>query len=136
MDVIFTTKNTDKIPYRYLNLVHINPVSWHTIFTSISQTLPDIPLVPYSEWYNSLVQISSKSHAAEKVSAVKLVDFFASGMVQIPEGVKREAMGMGMMQTGVTETVCHGSVGKAGVLGRRDVEGWVEYWKKHGMFNV
>ncbi|KAK7464323.1 hypothetical protein VKT23_006491 [Stygiomarasmius scandens] len=136
MDVIFTTKNTDKIPYRYLNLVHINPVSWHTIFTSISQTLPNIPLVPYSEWYNSLVQISSKSHAAEKVSAVKLVDFFASGMVQIPEGVKREAMGMGMMQTGVTEMICHGSVGKAGVLERRDVEGWVGYWKKHGMFNV
>ncbi|THU89990.1 acetyl-CoA synthetase-like protein [Dendrothele bispora CBS 962.96] len=132
-----TNPDSSSTSYQYLNFVHTTLASWHTLFTSLSQALGgNIPLVPYNQWYSSLEQISMKPQAAEKVSAVKLVDFFAAGIIDLGPGVKREAMGMGMLETGMTEKVCRESIGKANGLNEKDTERWVEYWRECGMFRV
>ncbi|THU97092.1 hypothetical protein K435DRAFT_857895 [Dendrothele bispora CBS 962.96] len=91
VDVIFYPSDSS---YLYLNLVHVNPVSWHSIFVSIAETLGGLPLVPYEKWYTTLKEISAKPGTAEKITAVNLVDFFAPTLT---ENDNREAMGMKMM---------------------------------------
>ncbi|KAF5360057.1 hypothetical protein D9758_007606 [Tetrapyrgos nigripes] len=131
LDVIFSPFTG----YRYLNLVHVHPVFWHDLFTNIAQSLGNLPLPPYTQWYDALKDVSTKSHAAEKVTAVRMVDFFASGTIDFGVDANREAMGMGKMVTEMTKKLCP-SVGRAGPLTGEDTEKWIGYWKKHGMFDM
>ncbi|THU93668.1 acetyl-CoA synthetase-like protein [Dendrothele bispora CBS 962.96] len=120
---------------RYVNLVHPNPVSWHNLFSEIALSLGNLPLVPYVQWYSALKDVSSKPYAAEKVTAVRILDFFAAGTIDFAANAKREAMGMGMMATDIAKRLCP-SLAAASPLSGEDASKWVTYWREHGMFEI
>ncbi|KAJ6472500.1 putative aminoadipate reductase [Mycena sanguinolenta] len=78
MDVAFapTTAESKNV----YNLVHPRPVSWNFVAKSLRETLakkgfPELPLVPFSEWFNKLEAAAEKSDA-RTIPGISLIGFF------------------------------------------------------------
>ncbi|EJT96908.1 hypothetical protein DACRYDRAFT_112250 [Dacryopinax primogenitus] len=100
-----------------------------------------VPVVPFGEWYSMLEKAATTGgpQAAESNPAIKLMDFFGRGYKALEENTKqgkykpKEAMGMPDLQTNKAVEVSETLRGSK-VLGQEDVQLWLGYWEKHGMF--
>ncbi|KZO93870.1 acetyl-CoA synthetase-like protein [Calocera viscosa TUFC12733] len=125
--------------FRYLNLVHPNPTSWDDIFAAMSKEL-GVPLIPFQDWVAQVEQESAAGgrSAAERIPAIKLLDFFR----RIVSGGSPELGGSGSpARAGQTQFETTNAVQVSETLrtlqrlNEDDVERWLQYWRKHSLFD-
>ncbi|MBW0473423.1 hypothetical protein O181_013138 [Austropuccinia psidii MF-1] len=156
-DIAFYQRSdAHKKPYEliYRHLIHPKPTTWHSIIERIRQVLSNekhssgglgkqqIELVSYKEWLQRLV--NAKEEGAYKevfgvIGALKLIEYFENQLTQggLHETPRKgfEAMGVKRMITRLSETEsahlrdCH-------PIGENDVDKWLNYWRKTGLFQM
>ncbi|KAJ8488944.1 hypothetical protein ONZ45_g13773 [Pleurotus djamor] len=131
------------LPNLVSHLVHPHPVSAKQLFQSIgAQFTPPLPLVPYAEWAKQLEDIGNTSRSdrkkqqelLEKVPALKLLEFFKSG-VPIEEAASAEhgeAMGIPLLDTSETQKASPALGGVERQVGEEDARSWILYWREVG----
>jgi len=135
--------STDGEKYRYLNLVHPHPTSWNTVFSSMATQL-SLPLVPFKTWVENVEQEAEKGgpRAAERIPAIKLLEFFRQAAKGVDpttsedgvEGHKSgEATGKAEFETGKAVRISE-TLKSLEMLSEKDVELWLGYWRRHGLF--
>ncbi|KAJ7628955.1 acyl transferase domain-containing protein [Roridomyces roridus] len=96
------------------HLVHPRPTTWRALMDHMVSLLGGT-LVPYEEWLGRL------KHASGGLAALRLLDFFQSGLPHVRVDSKRAVQ--------ASETLGSEHLMQ---LGRADVESWVKYWKESG----
>lgn len=115
-----------------LHLVHPRPVSWTSIFQTVSQTL-EVPLVPYSEWFAKLEKSLEDKSVSEvdqmrRNPALRLLEFFRKGLTDDP---RTEFPGIVKLEIDKALRVSPTFQGSP-QLGASDVNLWLAFWKKTG----
>ncbi|KAJ7640716.1 hypothetical protein DFH06DRAFT_1429524 [Mycena polygramma] len=109
---------------RYLHLSHPQPMPIADILSPISNVL-GLPLVPYSQWLDSLEAAATQESAASTNPGVRLADFFRA----YREGnADQEAF----FPVSLSNACAVGFLGSLSPLGAEDVEGWVDYLRRVG----
>ncbi|KAJ7619690.1 hypothetical protein FB45DRAFT_931421 [Roridomyces roridus] len=107
---------------RTLHVVHPEPVHWDTLFRPLAKAL-GVPLVPYPEWFARL-------KAAEDVSALKLLDMWATGL---KPRHNCESMGLTARVSGSAGKMFSPTLnGTVPSLGEEDVQRWLAHWTHVG----
>ncbi|KZT58729.1 acetyl-CoA synthetase-like protein [Calocera cornea HHB12733] len=124
---------------RYFHLVHPRSTTWHAIFGAVSSSV-SVPLIPYVDWIAKLESAASlaasKPSIAERIPAIKLIDFLRRGLLS--EGdqpgknayKRKEAIGVDLETTQSVQM--SETLRGLDILSENDVERWIQYWKKHG----
>ncbi|KAL0578153.1 hypothetical protein V5O48_003858 [Marasmius crinis-equi] len=112
------------------HLVHPKPIPWTVLAQAFSRAL-NAPLVPYSEWLQSLEKLA-ENPGGINLNAFVLLDFFRAILARVDE-TESEAFGVPIMSA--QHIVQHSrslSDSDKGLeqLGERDVAKWLEYWQK------
>ncbi|ETW81166.1 tridomain enzyme adenylation-thiolation-dehydrogenase [Heterobasidion irregulare TC 32-1] len=121
-----------------VHIMHPRPVPWSSIITPLAKAL-DVPLLPYSEWLQSLQNTSSSISGSMTTPAVLLANYFASlekkdrrGQT---EGRAREHVGRNMhvfsVERGQKTSRTLGDPTLA-PLGTQNAEKWLKFWKQGG----
>ncbi|KAH8088917.1 hypothetical protein BXZ70DRAFT_954747 [Cristinia sonorae] len=127
------------------NVVHPNPVSWRDVFAALNDVVGNrMKVISLSEWVKK-VEILSSSTSTYDVHvylAIKLLRFFKalvhSESAHADKAGGRavvEAAGLPTLQTTRAEELSL-SLRLAPAIGMRDVEGWVNYWRRVGFIDV
>ncbi|KZO93862.1 acetyl-CoA synthetase-like protein [Calocera viscosa TUFC12733] len=140
IDVMHYTATKPGNECQYLNLVHPDPIAWDQVLGIVAQKM-DCKLVPFSKWVNRLEEAAEDPTEVEGNPAIKLLDFYRSAAVasatrerQDSASYKpKEAMGLPDLETGKAEE-CSLVLKDMKCLGAEDVEKWMEYWTKQGLF--
>ena len=116
--------------YPVLHLAHPRPVAWNTILSTVSHAL-DLPLVPYSEWIQTLkksregLSAQQETDAYQANPALKLLDFFTSANVN----ALGEALGVPNMDlTKAVKAAPALSEDNLPQLNEVNVSRWLAYW--------
>ncbi|KAJ7096117.1 hypothetical protein C8R44DRAFT_813206 [Mycena epipterygia] len=112
---------------RHMHLSHPHPVPMADILSPLSEIL-GIPLVPYSNWLESLEAAASQESGASANPGVRLIDFFRSYRDVTPD---QEAFFPAFLSNTVAvETSL--SLSSVVPLTAQDVEGWTSYLRGGG----
>ncbi|THU95611.1 hypothetical protein K435DRAFT_859397 [Dendrothele bispora CBS 962.96] len=150
VDMYATTKGM-------VHLVHPRPVSWRSLMKEIAQDM-NVPLVPYSEWFNRLeVEASSAATVSTSVpdsasalvstslspygknTAISLVDYYRLGTRPSSEfRAPTESMHLEPDVSILKATLASQTLANPDIvgLGRGDVEYWLEGWRKEGFLPI
>ncbi|KAJ7210990.1 hypothetical protein C8J57DRAFT_1400321 [Mycena rebaudengoi] len=112
---------------RYAHIIHPHPVPMTHILSPVSRIL-DIPLVPYSDWLESLDKTASHESEASANPAVRLIDFFRTYREVAPD---QEAFFPAVLSTTVSIRTAP-SLASAAALTAQDVEVWTAYLRQGG----
>jgi len=127
-------------PTHLVHLVHPRPMSWHILAAAISGEFA-VPLVPFATWLAKLEQ-----HAAQSLSggsadgavvrslrALHLLPMFRGMAGNVGKG--RRALGMADMDVSRAKEAS-GTMADPEMrqLGADDVQRWLAYWRKVGLF--
>ena len=124
-----------------MHLVHPRPVSWHALATAVSAEL-NVPLVPYAVWLRTLEQYAAQSLAGASAAApavrtlraLHLLPMYRAMGEKVGRG--RRALGMaGMDVARATAASPMLADPELRQLGAADVQAWVAYWRKVGLFS-
>ncbi|TCD70281.1 putative NRPS-like protein biosynthetic cluster [Steccherinum ochraceum] len=121
-------------PYPILHLAHPRPVPWNAIITPIARKL-SLPLVPYTEWVDTLAASGEGLDAKSEVEmmkvnpALRILDFFMSARGGPAVESTKEAMAMPelSLERAVDVAQALGSK-RLPKLGEKDALGWLAYW--------
>ncbi|KZT73708.1 acetyl-CoA synthetase-like protein [Daedalea quercina L-15889] len=130
-------------PTHLVHLVHPRPVAWHALAAAVSAEF-GVPLVPYAAWLSKLEQYAAQSLAgagaqgAEMVRslrALRLLPMFRGMAMQVGQG--RRALGMADMDVARAKAASP-TLADPGLrqLSVEDVQRWLAYWRKVGLFSA
>ncbi|KZT18047.1 NAD(P)-binding protein, partial [Neolentinus lepideus HHB14362 ss-1] len=136
-------------PALSLNVVHPHPVKWSSVVRKIAVSLTKIvdvgkeplPAVPIREWVALLEKRAAETDEKDikAIPAIKLLDYFqhmataddeilASGLTDVEAGGIAPSMSTDKAQAVST------SLRDADIIEDEDVDRWVRYWKRRGLF--
>ncbi|KAJ7659561.1 hypothetical protein DFH06DRAFT_1044174 [Mycena polygramma] len=113
---------------RYMHLTHPSPVPMADILSAQAKLL-GIPLVPYSQWLESLETAASQESAASVNPGVRLIHFFRSYREVGPE--EEPFFPAFLSNTVAVEN--SPSLQSLAPLTAQDVEGWTAYLRQEGL---
>ena len=123
-----------------VHLVHPRPVSWRSLMKEIAHEM-NVPLVPYSGWFNRLEASTHLPSAAAltsvygKNAAVALTDYYRLGTKPVSDfRAPTESMNLEPDVSILKATLASKTLAnpKNLQLGRLDVKYWLEGWRQEG----
>ena len=119
-------------PVLTAHIVHPEPQPSREIFQIIAEYL-DLPLVPYSSWLQKLEGEMASSENMAAIPAIKLLDFFKSG-VRSEEG-GYEALAIPAMECEEAKRASL-RLRRAKRVEKREVISWLESWVRCGFLEM
>ncbi|KAJ6464059.1 hypothetical protein C8R45DRAFT_1175371 [Mycena sanguinolenta] len=115
------------------HLIHPRPTTWRQVMEPLASA-PDVPLVPYAEWFARLENTADfvpqvPGADAKHPAALKLLDFFQRGLK--PQ-VNWESVGLLPRLALQKGTHASETLRNVPPLGPGDIESWVRYWRQVG----
>lgn len=115
----------------FIHLTNPRPIRAADIFGAIADNL-QLPLVPYSEWLMA-VDAAHRSRGSDSVACMVLVDFCrAAYRPHSPSADFGEAFGFTSADCS-RAAVAAPSRGDIAQLGPRDIETWLNYWRRNSV---
>ncbi|KAF9460912.1 acetyl-CoA synthetase-like protein [Collybia nuda] len=133
---IIIKRETSRDVPRVVHLVNPKPIRWRILAEAfVNELHMNVQLVPYDSW---LAKLEAEAHSStpEELHALRFLHFFR--VIGDSKPKNREAFGLPSLQVGNDFRVnsLEGSTGANPTLGKDDVERWVGYWRKAGLFTT
>ncbi|KAF8610848.1 acetyl-CoA synthetase-like protein [Ceratobasidium sp. AG-I] len=133
------------------HVVHPRPVQWSTMMASFAQvinnrTKKNLLLLPLEEWNEKVAQASATADVASKyqhfpsvkiqstVDGMSQADQLARGLYEANPS-ETEAVGAPRLQTSISECLSS-TLGSLPALDSCDVDSWLGYWERAGLFTA
>ncbi|KAJ7246827.1 acetyl-CoA synthetase-like protein [Mycena haematopus] len=135
LDVAFSTKAESNV----YNLVHPRPVSWNFVAKTLREVLakkgfPELPLVPFADWFAKL-EVASEKADARTIPGISLIGFFHYLATASTTTSSDTEFGEMDFATEKMQAVSS-TIRAVRPMGADHVEAWVSYWVAAGYISA